>query len=347
MNKPCFELEYLSLFNPNYFERQNSLLHVFQGEETEQITNSSMFSISDNFCQPGMFDMKDPQNASESQVFDLGYFKGQKPDSDEIESISATIHSNDEFESVDHDMENSQTFGVPSSDLKPEDHEWVFKFPESSLEQESGAENTAKFDSCSKLIDVACELKSEKSSDLGETSATQAPKGKRKMFSRRKDVIIKTVLRKWRKFFITDLNSKTNYAKLKRKYGKSIFVSHLRKYLKTILGDHVDERTTAFFAGLISHQDLEASKDDFVSATFTHEDLKKQSDSIFDILYKYTHQKFGVFSQDSTFLPIFMHYYRHGSESLLKSDHEHYAGLEIIKCSLQASAEQQSKSHSS
>lgn len=162
----------------------------------------------------------------------------------------------------------------------------------------------------------------------------ELPSGKRakrvKLFSRRKDVIIKTLLRKWRKFFLKDFNSKTNYLRTaKRKFGSSAYKNLLWNYLNKIFDYDWSESLFIFMAAFLYQQDLEDSMDLFISEKYSRNRIQILLNQIHEILYKYSHQKFHEFSKNPEFRHVFMKFNEIGSEDWLK-DVEYAAGIEII-----------------
>lgn len=126
--------------------------------------------------------------------------------------------------------------------------------------------------------------------------------------------------------------------KKKRRQTNSIYAAELRDYLTSVLNLH-DSHVTAFLGAFLYQQDLEENLGLFESPNLSPACIKEKSDKVHEILYKYSHQKFRVFAKYSEFVPIFMHFYNHGSETL-RTDPEYEAGLEIIKDQLHSSLQE-------
>ena len=121
---------------------------------------------------------------------------------------------------------------------------------------------------------------------------------KSRIFSRRKDVIIKTILRKCRKFFLKDFNSRTHYLKTaKRKFGSSVYNKLLENYITSVFRVPCSQKMLIFMGVFLYQQDLEANLDLFIGPNFTPKDIKNLATTVHDILYKYSHQKFHKFSK--------------------------------------------------
>jgi len=127
--------------------------------------------------------------------------------------------------------------------------------------------------------------------------------------------------------------------KQKRRLTNKIYSSLLQEYLNSVLNVNSDEEIKAFLGAFIYQQDLEDNLDSFCSPNLTLAAIKEKCDKISEILYKYSHKKFRVFSKTREFLPIFLHFYNRGSQSLQK-DPEYAAGLEIIKDQLHSSLQE-------
>lgn len=178
-----------------------------------------------------------------------------------------------------------------------------------------------------------------------------------KLFSRRKDVIVKTLLRKCRKFFLKDFKQKTNFmSRSKRRHVSTDLSSsaknglefklQLKDYLKNVFscnegtfgfestiyeGGDYEEKLLVFIAIFLYHQTVEKNLDLFVGPNLSREEVKQMIVSVHDILYKYSHQKFHVFIQkNEEFKFVFLYFDRFGSKELVR-DREYAAGFEIIK----------------
>ena len=110
---------------------------------------------------------------------------------------------------------------------------------------------TAKFDS--KESDVVTIIQDKKVVKTKNDKSKSLKKSKKiKIFTRRKDVIIKTLLRKCRKFFLKDFSTKTNYLKTaKRKYGSSVYKIFVESYLNTIFVNNQSEDLLIFMAAFL------------------------------------------------------------------------------------------------
>jgi len=176
--------------------------------------------------------------------------------------------------------------------------------------------------------DLASEKVSEKASDK---AASSKGKNSNKMFSRRKDVIIKTLLRKCRKFFLKDFNSKTNYLKTaKRKFGSSIYKTLLEDYINSVFQVDCSEKMLIFLGVFLYQQDLEDNLDLFTSPNYSPKEIKKLITTVHEILYKYSHQKFYYFSKNKEFKFLFTYFEKLGTDEV-KADREYAIGLDIIR----------------
>lgn len=152
-----------------------------------------------------------------------------------------------------------------------------------------------------------------------------------RLFSRRKDVIIKTLLRKCRKFFLKDFNIKTNYLKSsKRKFGSSVYKTLLDDYITKVFKIPCNEKLLLFMGVFLYQTDLEENLDLFVSPNYTPKDIKQLIVSVHNILYKYSHQKFDNFSKNEEFKFVFTYFDEVGTDEI-KQDHEYALGLDLIK----------------
>ena len=326
---------YASLFNPNYFQRQDDVLNVFKGVDCYSHADPKMLFTEQAYEQN---DLTSSSPAGNGKSWNLEAFSSSldfKSLDKEIESLDATI---DNFECSELSENNfdaeeegsvSPRFGTQADTSKEGSVSIVddsFTSLRFKIHDGSKYQATSAFDNKSSVSNEKTDHSSKPS---------KAKKNK-KLFSRRKDVIIKTLLRKCRKFYIKDFNSKMNYMKQKRKQTNKIYVTLLRNYLNSVLNVNNDDKVAVFLGAYLYQQDLEENMDLICSPNLLSAEVKDTSDKIYEILYKYSHHKFRVFAKNSEFLPIFMHFYNHGSDAL-RNDPEYQAGLEIIKDQIQSS----------
>ena len=172
-------------------------------------------------------------------------------------------------------------------------------------------------------------------SDLEEISdsVSQTPLKRKNLFSKRKDVIIKTLLRKWKKFFVKDFNSQTSYLKTaKRKFGSSVYRSTLETYITQVLQIPFTEDMLIFLGVFLYPRDLEDNLDFFVSPNFPPLAIKSLMMRVHEILYQYSHKKFHTFSKNSEFKFLFTYFEKAGISEIQKHipDQEYARGLDII-----------------
>lgn len=169
--------------------------------------------------------------------------------------------------------------------------------------------------------------------DVSEETGRQSTK-KEKLFSKRKDVIIKTLLRKSKKFFLKDFNSKTSYLRTaKRKFGSSVYRSSLESYITKVLQIPLSEHMLVFLGVFLYQKDLEDNLDLFVGPNYSPLDIKSLATTVHEILYKYSHKKFHNFSKNKEFKFLFTYFEKFGMDEL-NSDalaEEYVRGLEIIR----------------
>jgi len=168
-------------------------------------------------------------------------------------------------------------------------------------------------------------------------SLVRKPKnGKEKVFSRRKDVIVKTLLRKCRKFFLKEFKRrhvKTLYYEL-QKYVQTAFLADVtrnnvedEKWIETRQAN--EKKLVLFLAVFLYPKYVETHMDLFVSDEWSQKDIRELVSRIHEILYKYSHQKFHIFSKNEQFKNVFELFDKLGSMEL-RQDREYAAGFEII-----------------
>lgn len=101
----------------------------------------------------------------------------------------------------------------------------------------------------------------------------------------RSDIVLKTILRKMRKQYLTDFNNKTNYIKSKRNRKPQFLVDKLTEFAKFLLKDQLDqdfEDELVFFMGAIFYPKH------LRKAYNSNPKKKSEIDDIHSSLYKFT-----------------------------------------------------------
>lgn len=270
-----------------------------------------MLSRSCIFDGSDLFENKISAKFTSEQFDSISYFKEMNSFDKDHQSVDATI---DNYESSEHSARAIQLISLNPSDqpafqpISEESTPFVddsIDLPLANLDSGSCVEDLCKYQSGSFEDQKSFEPIPVKDNEAQHTKTRK----RRKQFSRRKDVIIKTLLRKCRKFFMQDFNAKTNYMKQKRKFTNAIYLNLLKNYLTSVLKINDSESLVAFLGAFIYQQDLEDNLDSFASTNLSPLTIKDKSAKIHEILYKYSHQKFRVFSKNSDFLPIFTYFY--------------------------------------
>ena len=323
--------KYLTEKDSLFFRREEDLLNVFnQTVQYHQLDDNFNFiqplgSINEQF---GL--IKKSINSNEEISSILYNLNDDYMLNNSIESVEATV---DNLESSEYQNENLIYDNRLQGDMKNSKNDdsrdtehisqqsWNITFNVNLTpiaEWDSSNLSSVTIHPESNLFDMDKELQTGKRSK------------RVKIFSRRKDVIIKTLLRKWRKFFLKDFNARTNYLRTaKRKYGSYAYKNLLENYLNKIFEGRCTESLLIFMAAFMYQQDIEDSINLFVSEKYSIEKITKLLNQIHEILYKYSHQKFHEFSQNRDFRHVFMKFYEIGSEDCSK-DIEYAAGIEII-----------------
>ena len=314
------------------FRREEDLLNVFH-HNTQYYHLDDNFNFNQEFMGNSIFnDRSNDHTWNEKSMNSPKYWVPQGYDSfaDLVESVEATV---DNLESFEYQKENWVYYTKRQSEI------------ESSIKNDA-QETKSVFLHCREItsiavsdlndLDAVTSIPTKKVVEANDDKPISLNKSKRvKLFSRRKDVIIKTLLRKCRKFFLKDFNAKTNYLKTaKRKFGSSVYKTLIELYLNRVFANNQSEDLLMFMAAFLYPQDMEDSIESFVSSTYDYSSIKALLVQIHEILYKYSHQKFSGFSQNPEFKILFIKFDEMGSE-VHKIDNEYAAGFEIIKDQLQ------------
>ena len=328
MNFTTTAFGYASELAPNYFEKQNDYPYAFQGAPANAYYEPNQVSPCFAFGQSDMFVSRFGENSFSDNLDSLSHFKELGSFEKDLESVEATI---DNYESS---HASSNEVGGPSQQLGEGTDSSNFSNDVSApLDLDALSSSTLKQDSVCEAEVSPLHTSVKQAGPATSSDGTAKPSKTRirkKLFSRRKDVIIKTLLRKCRKFLTQDFNTATNYAKQKRRLGNSILADQLKTYLTSVVKVQASDSLVAFLGALLYQQNMESNLDNFTGTDLTPAQVKQTSAKVHEILYKYSHQKFKLFVEYTEFVPIFMHFYKNGTDEL-KNDSEYEAGLQIIK----------------
>lgn len=317
-----------NIFNQKLFRREDDMLNVFR---TAEDSHDEFWDFSSKLGESNDYNWDDknkeiiynqsspdPETTKEFDFFNFASEPfGATDNLVSSPSIWDTPKRDEEYgialkESKDKDNKSSSFVTNTSKDL--------FTNSNSASSGLSEAKLVTNFTQQESWLD-----ESEKESELAGS------KKKSKTFSRRKDVIIKTLLRKCRKYYLKDFNKRSNYLKtIKRKFGSSIYKTLLEDYLTKVFKTSSNEHLLIFMGVFLYQKDLEDNLDLFVSPNYGPAEIKKLINTVHEILYKYSHQKFHYFSKNEEFKYVFLHFAELGTKDLMR-DKEYAAGFEIIR----------------
>lgn len=151
------------------------------------------------------------------------------------------------------------------------------------------------------------------------TSETKLKRKKRSNLSntrrRRKDIIFKSILRRCRKFYQSEFNNYCNYSRVKKRRAKSFFFEQIAKFYVNMFGQECPD--LLIFAAFLNSKDTIKSLDLFCPEEQV-EVGKERVNKIHDILYKFTHEKMGVFFEYSLLSSLFKKFVEAEEDSLPK-----------------------------
>lgn len=316
MSNPCPSLweESISAFDENLFRREDDLLNVFRStsqneslyadQKVEEAEGISCLSYSHNHLP--LFDYcskEDKDFKTSMEFFGTGNNRGEEP------SGHAPVMKKETLV-CETAKEVSQVAFTDNTRFR-------------SGNDNSNSDNT--FSNSLKTVDDLEGVSSE--------AKSQDPK-KEKLFSKRKDVIIKALLRKWKKFFLKDFNSKTSYLRrAKRKFGSSAYRCCLESYITEFLRIPLSEDMLVFLGVFLYQKDLEDNIDLFISPNYSPLGVKSLATEVHEVLYKYSHKKFERFSKNREFKYVFTYFEASFSDEIQKEElsQEYSLGLEIIR----------------
>jgi len=132
----------------------------------------------------------------------------------------------------------------------------------------------------------------------------------------RSDIVLKTILRKLRKQYLTDFNTKTNYIKSKKNRKPQFLLDMLKEYAHALLKGRnspvllIDE--LVFFLGAIFYP--KHLKKNFAS----YPKKKAEIDEIHSSLYKFTQKRLAFLEKYAAYNFLFQDFTSHHKDSLLE-----------------------------
>lgn len=312
--KPRFILDDFSVFDETLFRREDNLLNVFRST----VKDDEVDGLSEDLFQPTQ-----PSSHSKTQHFLFEY-------SAERTKFQKNAVYLDFKEDGSH-----QNFTDPCSPMKitctPLGNSDPKDMPLQSEAKTCPTTLTTETHNCLMNSNYLC--KSTSSSVEKSYMSSKVNRKSYKLFSRRKDVIIKTLLRKCKKYFTKHFNSSTSYLKTeKRKFGSRVYKATLETYITKVLQIPITEDLLIFLGVFLYPKDLEDNMDLFVSPNYSQEKISTLLTKIHEILYKYSHKKFHLFSKNKEFKLLFTYFEQQELAYITQDTHSEYAyGLEIIK----------------
>jgi hypothetical protein len=198
----------------------------------------------------------------------------------------------------------------PESDRTMEETESVPAQPESPV---------------AKDIKELLDQESLKDSSDTAISSSAMKRGRRK----RKDVVLKTALRKCRKFLQQRLVALTGFVCSKKPKTEDPLVPCLEQLRGEMPQAPESLKIDLFMGALLYPQDTKRNVDRFCRADDDREDLMELIQNVHDVLYKYSHEKLSYFCSVPELAFLFEHYYRSG-EAHKESDKGFLSAVEVI-----------------
>ena len=170
-------------------------------------------------------------------------------------------------------------------------------------------------------------LDQESVKDCSETaiSSSAMKRGRRK----RKDVVLKTALRKCRKFLQQRMVAMTGFVCSKKPKADDPLVPSLAKLRGEMPQAPESMKIDLFMGALLYPQDAKRNVDRFCRAGDDREDVMELIQNVHDVLYKYSHEKLSYFCSVPELAFLFEHYYRSG-EAHKETDKGFLSAVEVI-----------------
>ena len=140
----------------------------------------------------------------------------------------------------------------------------------------------------------------------------------------RKDVVLKSLLRKIRHYFWNQLKNTTKYMKQKKRRGIEYYERCLETYIQSELNEDVSRELVFVLGSIASPVDMKEliTHKQRTQPEGDQELLKnelRRIDEIYEILYKFSFAKFTSLAKSPEFFKIISNF-QHAQESSLKSD---------------------------
>ena len=156
--------------------------------------------------------------------------------------------------------------------------------------------------------DFSKESETEEESATSKSGNALMKRGSRK----RKDVVLKTALRKCRKYLQQRLVSLTGFVCSKKVKENDPLLPALDKLLEEMPQAPEKLKILFFMAALLYPTDAKRNVDKFISSPKEKASTLKLIQNVHDVLYKYSHEKLKYFCSVPELAFLFEHYYHHG-----------------------------------
>lgn len=164
------------------------------------------------------------------------------------------------------------------------------------------------FSDIKSLLDQDFGKEEPKTDDSAAKSSTCMKRGTRK----RKDVVLKTALRKCRKYLQLRLVALTGFVCSKKLKNNDPLVPALLKLVEEMPEAPQEFKMLFYMAALLYPSDAKRNVDKFSSTPREKTRMLNLIQNVHDVLYKYSHEKLKYFCSVPELAFLFEHYYLHG-----------------------------------
>ena len=145
--------------------------------------------------------------------------------------------------------------------------------------------------------------------------------------NKRKDVVLKTALRRCRKHFSRQMASLTGYVCSKKPKPDDPLLACIRQMVAELAPVHPKMKLQFFLSCLLFPQDTRRNLSQFSDTQIEKEELLSLVDQMHDVLYKYSHEKLEFFCKTPAMAFLFKLYYENSDD---KNDPEYSEGYNYI-----------------
>ena len=153
----------------------------------------------------------------------------------------------------------------------------------------------------------------------------------------RKDVVLKTVLRKIRTFYWSDFNAVTRFKLYKHRKAADYYETCIKRYVSLRMGMKCSRGYLFAFGSFMSSKEVHKLLNIKTSSLFTpllerRNQMREDSEEVYDTLYKFSFSKYSKLVRSKDFKDLIIRYSKVVDHDTLSEDEAIGLGILVEEC---------------